>query len=423
MRPILFDTTRLLTRLRHAAPTGIDRVDLAYLRRYVGDRPDGRGAAIVRETTRILPDAKASALRERIAARWNEEVPADRDPGLARIRGWLRGQRAEPDPPPEQTPPRGRWRGLVEEQLFKLAAPSWADAPRAAARDAIFLHSSHLRLDRPKLFDWLSERRDIRPVFFVHDLIPIEYPEYGVPGEAARHMMRMATVARHAAAVLVNSADVGERFARLVRREGWRTSPIAVAPLGVEPAFLPKGPPSPTEAGRPYFVVCSTIEARKNHLLLLQLWRELATASDDEVPALVIVGRRGWESESAVDLLDRCPAIRDHVLEATALSTPALAALVRGARALLMPSFAEGYGIPVAEALSLGTPVIASDLPVFREVAGPAAELLHPLDGPGWLSALRRHARWSPAERLPSGYRSPTWTAHFRIVDDVLAGL
>ena len=107
-----------------------------------------------------------------------------------------------------------------------------------------------------------------------------------------------------------------------------------------------------------------------------------------------------------------------------ALSTPALAALVRGARALLMPSFAEGYGIPVAEALSLGTPVIASDLPVFREVAGPAAELLHPLDGPGWLAALRRHARNG---RRRSGCRAatrpPTWAAHFRIVDDVLAAL
>ena len=296
MRPVLFDTTRLLTRLRHAAPTGIDRVDVAYLRHYVSGRRDSRGVAIVRATTRILPEEKTSALRDRIATRWNEDVPADGDPGLARIRSWLRGEHVDAGASPVRAPPRGRWRGIVDEQLFKLAATTWDGALASGARDAIFLHSSHLRLDRPKLFDWLRERPDIRPVFFVHDLIPIEYPEYGVPGEAARHIdVRMATVARHAAAVVVNSADVGERFARLVRqRRVADAPPIAVAPLGVEPAFLPKGPPSAAEAGRPYFVVCSTIEARKNHLLLLQLWRELATSRGRrEVPALVIVGRRG----------------------------------------------------------------------------------------------------------------------------------
>ncbi|GMA75805.1 hypothetical protein GCM10025880_22220 [Methylorubrum aminovorans] len=46
----------------------------------------------------------------------------------------------------------------------------------------IYVHTSHLRLDRPERFDWLYTRRDVRPVFFVHDLIPISHPEYGRPG-------------------------------------------------------------------------------------------------------------------------------------------------------------------------------------------------------------------------------------------------
>ena len=291
-----------------------------------------------------------------------------------------------------------------------------------APRDAIYLHTSHLRLDRPELFAWLDLRPDIRPVFFVHDLIPIDFPEYVVPGEDERHRTRLATVAARAAAVLVNSADVGRRLEAHLAAASLRAPPVTAAPLGVEEAFLsPRSTSAP--GGRPYFVVCSTIEARKNHLLLLQVWRELAARLGRDTPALVIVGRRGWESEAAADLLDRCPALRGHVFETTGLSNAALADLVAGARALLMPSFAEGYGIPIVEALSVGTPVVASDIPVFREVAGAYAAFLHPLDGPAWLRAVAEIAGQTPRTIDRGAYAPPTWAAHFGIVERVLAAL
>jgi glycosyltransferase involved in cell wall biosynthesis len=257
----------------------------------------------------------------------------------------------------------------------------------------------------------------VRSVFFVHDIIPIEFPEYGVPGEAARHRIRMKTVSERAAAVVVSSEAVRRTFADYLAAEKLRVPPITVAAIGTEPAFQSRGGPA-LKAARPYFVVCSTIEARKNHLLLLQLWREMAAAHGPDTPALVVVGRRGWESESAVDLLDRCTAIQPHVIEAPGLSTPGLVQLLRGARALLMPSFAEGYGIPVVEALSLGTPVIASNLAVHSEITGPHARLLDPLDGPGWRDAILAAARGDIAR--PDGFRPPLWRDHFAIVDDLV---
>jgi glycosyltransferase involved in cell wall biosynthesis len=417
-RPIVFDATRLLTRIGQPAPTGIDRVDLAYLRHV---RPRGaQTAAIVRATARILPGARTDKLIGLLAERWRDEGDPSADPTLAAIRRWLAGTADQVSAGPALRP-RSKLSRIAEAQLFKADAFRWRRAAEAP-RDAIYLHTSHLRLDRPNLFQWLEARPDIRPVFFVHDLIPIDFPEYGVPGEAERHLTRMETVARHAAAVIVNSADVGDRFAQLVARKGWRAPPITVAPLGVEDAFL--GEVRRGVGGRPYFVVCSTIEGRKNHLLLLQIWREMArTADPEQVPALVIVGKRGWESEAATDLLDRAPALKGNVFEASGLSTPALAELVAGARALLMPSFTEGYGIPVVEALSVGTPVIASDLPVFREIAGGHATLVHPLDGPGWLREVWRLGSAVPDERPPQPYDPPTWAAHFRIVDTILGAL
>jgi glycosyltransferase involved in cell wall biosynthesis len=68
--------------------------------------------------------------------------------------------------------------------------------------------------------------------------------------------------------------------------------------------------------GRPYFVCIGTIEPRKNHLLLLHLWRHLAeTMPAESVPRLVIIGRRGWENEQVVDMLERCPTLKRYVEE------------------------------------------------------------------------------------------------------------
>jgi glycosyltransferase involved in cell wall biosynthesis len=68
-----------------------------------------------------------------------------------------------------------------------------------------------------------------------------------------------------------------------------------------------------------------------------------------------------------------------------------------------MPSFAEGYGLPVAEALAAGTPVLASDLPSLRAMGGSTITWLDPVDGLGWLAAIRRlseaPAHWLQAER------------------------
>ena len=92
-----------------------------------------------------------------------------------------------------------------------------------------------------------------------------------------------------------------------------------------------------------------------------------------------------------------------------------------------MPSFAEGFGIPVIEALQCGTPVIASDLGVFREVAGDIPLYLRPDDAASWMDAtLNYSAKSEDRQRqvsLIANYAAPNWKDHFRRVDSWLEGI
>lgn len=423
-RPIAFDLTRLVTRLRHASPSGIDRVDLAYARAYLGRAETGVGVVATAFGPRILDRAQALEIVEAVAAGWVEDRDAGSDPVYRRLASRCGDLAAPPSPLAAPRTGSAERRRIQARKTVDIALRGRSVA--VLPQDALYLHTSHLRLDDPRRFDWLYTRRDVRAAFFVHDLIPITHPEYGRSGEVDRHRARLRTIGRHASAILVNSEDTGRRTLAHLAAEGFGRPPVAVGHLGVEPAFGRDGPRFTPD--RPTFLVCGTIESRKNHLLLFQIWRLLAERHGNAAPRLVVVGRRGWEAESAIDMLERCPGVHAHVIEASGLSTHGLAALMRSCTALLMPSFTEGYGIPVVEAAASGLPVVASDIAVHREIADSFALFRDPLDGPGWIEAIEALAR--PGAPLRSelagrldGYRPPDWPAHFAAVAPTLAAL
>jgi glycosyltransferase involved in cell wall biosynthesis len=140
---------------------------------------------------------------------------------------------------------------------------------------------------------------------------------------------------------------------------------------------------------------------------------------------LVLLGARGWESENVFDMLDRCPAVQDSVIEHKSLPDIEMVRLLRGARAVLLPSFAEGFGFPLLEGLALGTPALCSDLRALRDTGGTVPEYLHPLDGVGWRQAILDYAapqsprRAAQLERLKH-WRPVSWDDHFAAVDALI---
>lgn len=378
--PFLIDITRLLNRaLQHRRPTGVDRVGLAYV-------------SYFKERSRALV---------RFARRW--VVLSEKD-----SRCLFDGLLA----PDVSFPKRSLWR------VGKHYSLTW----RPPSSGSVLLNVVHSGLERPDYGERVR-RYGLRPLYFLHDLIPVAFPEYSRPAEADKHRRRLKTMLETACGLIVNSVVTGNELEAYAAALGMAVPPWVAAHLA-PPDFHPPACERPMP--EPYFVVLGTIEPRKNHLLVLNLWREMVRRLGRSTPRLVVIGQRGWECEQVVDMLERCAALRGFVIEITGCDDAALATWLRHAQALLFPSFAEGYGIPLVEALSLGTPVIASDLPVFRELAGDVPDYLDPLDGQGWRQAIEDYAATNSPRRQEQlrrmgGWQPPTWDAHFKVVDGFMA--
>lgn len=284
----------------------------------------------------------------------------------------------------------------------------------------MLLNTGHSGLEVPS-YPAALRRLGAAPVFLVHDLIPISHPEYCRPGELERHQRRMDAALRISRGLIANSRETLRDLQAYADRQDLAMPPAIAAHLA--PPVLPS--PGSNPLGRPYFVMLGTIEPRKNHWMVLQVWRHLIEKHGSAAPQLVIVGQRGWECENVVDLLERAAHVREHVIELPRCSDAQLATYLHHAQALLFPSFAEGYGLPLVEALSAGTPVIASDLPVFKEIADDIPDYLDPLDGLGWLSLIEAYSATGSAMRDAQQARMrqfvpPSWQQHFEQVDAFL---
>ena len=384
---LLIDVTRLLVHLSaNKLPTGIDRVCLAYVAQFGAI---SRAVIQVRHGvfsySNILTRAESALLFDRLL-----------NPSL-NFKHWLVGF------------------------LAKSELTTWR---KAAVHGQVYLNVGHMGIGVPGYGHWLK-RLGVKPVFLVHDLIPISHPEYCAPQAKARHVARMETVLNHGSGVITNSQASLDALQEFAAQRGLRLPPAVPALLGVDLIDARMAQDLERPLPGPYFVVVSTIEGRKNHLLLLKVWRRLVEQLGKDTPGLVVIGRRGWKAESATDLLDRCEPLQGFVVEKPLCSDAELVCYLKHAQALLFPSHIEGFGLPLAEALSLGTPVIASDLAVFREIAHDIPEYIDPLDGMAWLAAVKDYAAQGNARRgeqlgRMKGYRVPLWADHFARVNALL---
>ena len=425
---VTYDLTRLLLRAFGTGPNGIDRVDLNLGKYFLAsERQQNRGLLLNRLRPAVIEARGATELLNLVDTVWRENLDLLDDKTYQLLRQRLLHQ---PDKHTQggDTPTRivgsSTSRGTTALQMASILLPQLA-LFRQIPRGSIFLHTTQFPF--LSLFRWLERRLDVKPVFFIHDLLPLTIRDFFTVENANWHEMFLEIFVRYGRAAIVNSEAVKKDLISFLKaREIATRRNILVAPMPAAPIFVRAIPFDIELRAQPYFVICGTIEPRKNHMLLLKVWQELVRSEGAKSPKLVIIGRRGWKNQEVFDLLERAHWVSSHIVEVAGLASKGMRQIVANARALLMPSFAEGYGLPIVEALAIGTPVVASDIAVFREVGGERINYCKPNDMNSWLNAVRALtvSDWRNSVAATEETDNQTaWLNYFQSVDGFLSGL
>ncbi|CUI05364.1 glycosyltransferase [Massilia antarctica] len=295
----------------------------------------------------------------------------------------------------------------------------------AAARKGVYAH-------------WRA--RGVEVNFLIHDLLPVLRPEFFPEGADHGHAAWLACIAGQAdRLVCISDAVRNELQAWLehTRPEVHGQVKLAVLHHGADIGGA-QAIPAPAAArvaavtgGPATFLMVGTIEPRKGHLQALdafeQLWREGVDAN------LVIVGAEGWTPlpdgarrtiPRIVERLRGHPQLGQRLQWLKGIGDAELLDLYQNSSCLLVPSEGEGFGLPLIEAARYGLPVLARDIPVFREVAGEHAAYFSGMDGADLAAALREWLEQHGTGTAPASSGMPwiTWRENAAQLLDVLAG-
>lgn len=417
---VLMDVTSLLLRQHEQVMTGIDRVEFA-LARYLCDL----AGDIQLNPAFLISGGAGHRLVSRFAMM--EALKA-----MERNRGLL-------SPPGQQLKhlfdilhelPRecaqiGATRlqarkGPHRTALSRFKFETWASFGEPAFRrflaenDGViyYLHASHHGLQWYERFRWIANN-PIQATFFVHDLIPIDFPQFCSEGAYRSHKLKLETMARLGHNLISNSRYTAGRLRAYLDENAYGSLPVDICRLGTGPLVEVSAKQNKSirkrRCGHPYYVCVGTIEGRKNIALLLDVWRQLAArVRSENMPRLVIAGGRGWSNDEVLYDLENMTDIGSYIVEVNGLSDMELRNLVAHAEALLAPSYVEGFGLAPAEALARGVPVIASDIDAHRELFAPGLYLVDPAAISEWLrlieiapnqAALSKKVNWSDFAR------------------------
>ncbi len=357
----------------------------------------------------------------------SELVRHDARTGIQRVtrailNEWLRlelpGWRIEPVWA-NQEQPGYHYARQYTSHLLNLATDWAQDTPVQAWAGDVFvgldLQPAIVPAQRQTLRQW--RRCGVSVQFVVYDLLPVQFPQYFVPNAAQGFTPWLQTIAEFDAVHCISRATRDALSHWLHSTAQPRRPDLHWFHLGadVEQTLPTLGLSEPIRQllgdlqQSPAFLMVGTLEPRKGHAQVLDAFEQLWQQGHDL--QLIVVGKQGWQVDALAQRLTTHPehARRLHWLQN--VSDEALGHLYRSASALIAASHAEGYGLPLIEAARHGCPVIARDIPVFREVAESHAHYFSGQTGADLSNAIEQWLELQSEGKapLPQGMHLLTW--------------
>jgi glycosyltransferase involved in cell wall biosynthesis len=320
-----------------------------------------------------------------------------------------------------------RRRDVGRNPLLDVRAPHvtvrMTDAPSTLARLHVNL-SFRLARDRIELYHSLGFFLPVlwfgKAIVTIHDIHPVLFPRHwNRPGTRVSYLALRAHIPlalRRATRIVVPSAYVGRT---ITDRFGVPAGRIAVTPEAADPFFFAPPPREDVEAAErrfgsgPFFLYVGALAPLKNLVRLVEAFAHFRRDAAGHSARLLLVGMeagRYWQ-DSVAPLIQRLD-LAEAIVRASFVEEPMLRALYGRATALVLPSLAEGFGLPVLEAMACGTPVVISHAAALREVAGDAALHVDP-DDPGELALVMRRLVAEPELRATLSARGRARAASF----------
>lgn len=220
----------------------------------------------------------------------------------------------------------------------------------------------------------LLKKQGARIVAHIYDIISVTHPQYCLQRGVYNFMDFISAHLQYADEIIVNAQATVEELKQLTAQLNIPLPSCHVVPLGAdfgrrEVIQEDQVPQKLAEAvrKRPYVLMVGTIEPRKNHKLLLEAYDK---GLKDLGYNIILAGYMGWNMEEFTARLQNHPDFEKRIFHFEGLDDKAISFLYQNAKFLAFCSYTEGFGLPIIEAIQRGTPVIASDIPVSREVAG-----------------------------------------------------
>jgi glycosyltransferase involved in cell wall biosynthesis len=213
-------------------------------------------------------------------------------------------------------------------------------------------------------------RKGVEQIFVAYDLLCVERPDWFIPGADIAFTKWLDTIA-DGDGIIGISASVEDSVRRwLEENRPDALDKLALGHFRLGGDFSPVEPVEPwrEKPPGPVILIVGTLEPRKGHSNALAVAEKLWAEGEDF--SLVMVGKAGWLTERLSDYIRRHPEFGRRLFWFAAADDRVLAGLYRAADGVLNPSQGEGFGLPLVEAARYDLPVLARDLPVFREVAG-----------------------------------------------------